>query len=250
MTRSARLAASLLLASASAPVWAQADPARLDDFAVAAPTDNASRVEQLSPARDAVAGSPRPHERTIAPAGPPAPPSAALPQISAPGQAAEPVQLSRPGSRPDEGRAAVSSTADSRPQGVTRIQGHDRCDPQLAKEELARCQRILELRAQEFSAPQAPKLSAEQQLLAERRAAEEREAGSLAGRLRLASRDEPDADLQSNQELASIYLERSRPPAPDTSAPADDQKAATNATQAQILEALQVQTGGAPPPTQ
>jgi hypothetical protein len=226
----------------------QGDPVRLDDFAVAAQHDDPSHIDQLAPGGGPVSGSPAPRERAVAPAEVSAPPSAALAQISTHGQAPEPAQLSRPGSRPDESRAAVSTTADSRPQGVTRLQGQDRCDPQLAREDLVRCQRILELRAQEFHAPAPPKLSAEQQLLAEQRAGERQERGSLQHSLRLASGDEPDADLKSNQELASIYLDRQRPatdtPAPDASQQPD---AATDAKLAQILEALQLPAGGSVP---
>jgi hypothetical protein len=221
------------------------DPARLDDFAVAAQLDDPSHIDQLAPGGGPVTGSPAPRERAVVAAQESAPPSAALVQISTHGQAPEQAQLSRPGSRPDESRAAVSTTADSRPQGVTRLQGQDRCDPQLAKEDLVRCQRILELRAQEFHAPAPPKLSAEQQLLAEQRAGERQERGSLQHSLRLASGDEPDADLKSNQELASIYLDRQRPttdtPAPDASQQPDT---ATDAKLAQILEALQLPAGG------
>jgi len=251
VTRSACLAAAALLAGFSAPVLAQAqpDPARLDDFAVAAPAEDVSHVEQLVPVDDPPHGSPQPRDRAIAAAQPAASPDTDLSQISTKGQDSAQAQLSRPGASPDESRAAVSSTADSRPQGVTHLGGEDRCDPQLAKEALERCRRILELRAQEFNAPAPPQLGAEQQLLAEQQAADDQRSGrSPATRLRLASRDAPDADLQSNQELAALYLGK-QPAPPMSSTPADDPQApATDSSLAQILNALRLQTGGSAPP--
>lgn len=253
MTRLVRLAGVTLLAAISAPLLAQAqaDPARLDDFAVNVQTSDASHVEQLTPSDDRVQGSARKQDRTIATPSPAGPATAALPQISAKGLPAEQPQLSTPGASPDETRAAVSSTADSRPQPVTRLGGHDRCDPQLAGEALERCRRILELRAQEFNAPERPRLSAEQQLLAEQRSADEQQKGPTpATRLRLASRDEPDADLQSNQELAALYLARQQQQAPPETAlqPEDQQAAGGDAALEQILNSLQGQAGGSAPP--
>jgi hypothetical protein len=215
--RPACLAATVLLAGVSAPLLAQADSVRLDEFAVSAPEGDRSRVDQLDPGADRPQASP------------------------------QPLQLSAAGGPPDETQAAVSSTADSRPQGVAHLGGHDRCDPQLVQEELERCRRILELRAQEFNAPAAPQLSAEQRLLAEQRAEDEQPGRSPATRLRLASRDTPDADLQSNQELAALYLARQQAPAA-SAAPPEDQQAAGDASLAEILQGLQVQTGGSAPP--
>jgi hypothetical protein len=221
---------------------AQGDPVRLDDFALDRATDDPSHVEQLTPGDDRVQGSQAPRERTIA--TPPAPkaPTTALPQISTKGQAPEQAQLSHAGVAPDETRAAVSSTADSRPQGVAHLGGHDRCDPQLAGDELARCRKILELRAQEFNAPAPPQLSAEQTLLAEQRADDERPGRSPVARLRLASRDDPDADLQSNQELAALYLGNQQPPA-QQQAP-QDATPESDGSLAQVLETLQIATSG------
>jgi hypothetical protein len=134
---------------------------------------------------------------------------------------------------------------------VTHLGGQDHCDPELAREALERCRRILELRAQEFNAPAPPRLSAEQQLLAEQRSTDEQQSGPTPEtRLRLASRDEPDADLQSNQELAALYLARQQQSLPETAKrPEDEQAAAGDATLAQILNSLQAQGGeSAPPP--
>ena len=249
MTRAGRLAFAFVLAGVSAPVMAQAasDPVRLDEFAVAAAGDDPSHIDQLAPGQDQLQGSSRPSERAIAASQPSAPRTTALRQISRQGQPSEQPQISAPGASADESRAAVSSTADSRPQGVAHLGGHDRCDPQLAREELERCRRILELRAQEFNAPAPPQLSAEQQLLAEQRSEDEHPGRSPATRLRLASRDTPDADLQSNQELAALYLARQQAPPAGATQP-EDQSAADQATSlAEILQGLQVQTGGPPP---
>jgi len=248
VTLATRLAAAALLAGLSAPLAAQsqADPVHLDDFAVAAQGDDTLRVEQLASDGKQVAGSSQPRDRDVAAAEPPAPPATALPQLTAGGQSLEQAQLSKAGAAPDESAAAVSSTAQSRPQGVARLGGSDRCDPQLAEAELERCRRILELRAQEFNAPAPPQLSPEQVLLTEQRYDETGSASrSTETRLRLASREDPDADLQTNQELAALYLARQNPPAqPQPQEPAAPEG---DASLAQILDSLQVATGGGQP---
>jgi hypothetical protein len=250
VTRAARLAAAALLAGLSGPLAAQArgDPVHLDDFAVGKQGDDTLRVEQLETDGKQVGGSSQPRDRAVAAAEPAAPPATALPQLSAEGQSPRQTQISNPGGAPDESAAAVSSTAQSRPQGVARLGGRDRCDPQLPAAERERCQRILELRAQEFNAPAPPELSPEQKLLAEQRTDDEGSAGrSTVTRLRLASRDDPDANLQSNQELAALYLGKQAPPAQPQS-PAQPTPEG-DASLAQILETLQVATsGGQSPP--
>lgn len=249
MNVAVRLSALALLTGASAPLQAQAqaDPARLDEFAVTAAVGNPSHVDQLAPRGDRVEGSPQPRQRAVTAPQPSAPRTTVLRQVSSQDQASAPTQLSTPGAAPDETRAAVSSTADSRPRGVAPLGGHDRCDPQLAGEERARCRRILELRAQEFHAPAPPQLSAEQRLLAEQRGEDESSGRSPGTRLRLASRDAPDADLQSNQELAALYL--GRPQVPQASpTPQEEKDAVGDGSLAAIVQGLLVQTGGAPPP--
>ena len=250
MTRAACLLAATLLAGVSAPLAAQApgDPAHLDDFAVNPGADSSLQVEQVSPGADALRPIAQPQDRTIATPQPSTPRTTGLRQISRQGQPSAQPQLSKAGGAPDETQAAVSSTADSRPRGVVRISGHDRCDPQLAGEELARCRQILELRAQEFNAPAPPQLSAEQQLLAEQRAEDEQPGRSPATRLRLASRDAPDADLQSNQELAALYLARQQNPPVSPASPQDEAANAQDASLAQILRGLEIQTAGSAPP--
>jgi hypothetical protein len=244
VTRAARLAAAMLLASATAPLAAQSqgDPAHLDDFAVSAPSDKSLQVEQVSQGQDKVDSAPQPHDSPVNAEQRTEPVTIDLPQLSAKGQASEQAQLSKAGVKPDESSAAVSSTAESRPGTVQHLGGTDRCDPQLGDAELARCKRTLETRAQEFHAPAPPQLSAEETLLAEQRGDEQRAPSQSAEiRLRLASRDDPDADLESNQELAALYLDRQTAPPP---APADQPAPQIDPSLTQVLQSLQI---GVPP---
>jgi hypothetical protein len=249
MSRAAGLVAAMLLAGVSAPLAAQSqgDPVRLDDFAVGAPSDTSLRVDQLTTGAHEPLATAQPPDRAIASNPATAQPVAPLPQLSAAGQSPHQAQLSAAGAAPDESRAAVSTPAESRPQGVVRIGGRDRCDPQLAKDQLEQCERILELRAQEFHAPAPPELSPEQKLLAEQRTRED-DAGrpSTSLRLRLATRDDPDADLQSNQELAALYL--GKPNAAVTTQRQEPPAAPQEASIAEVLKTLQIATS-APPGT-
>ena len=239
MTAPARLAAAMLLAGFAAPLAAQSqgDPVRLDDLAVSSSADQSLQVQQLSTSEDVQAQTPQQRDRTVSNAERTQPAAPAIRQVSQTGERTEQVQLSKPGASPDQSAAAVSSTAESRPEGVERLAGTDRCDPQLGNAERERCQHILELRSQEFHAPAPPQLSAEEKLLAEQHAQEEALNRSPGTRLRLASRDDPDAELKSNQELAALYLGKQAPPptqAPDQQAPAIDESLA------KVLDALQL----------
>lgn len=102
---------------------------------------------------------------------------------------------------------SLSSRDQSAPGTTTRLGGTDRCDPQTERARDGDCLRILERRAGEFAAPAAPSLSAEEVLLAQRRVDDE-DVGKMTidQRLRRASQTDPDADLSSNQELASLLL--------------------------------------------
>ena len=129
-------------------------------------------------------------------------------QLSQTGETAPAQQVGSRGESRQLAAGSVSTPGDSRPQASAPLAGSDSCDPQLDTEQRERCLRIIERRAAEFSAPEAPQLSAEQALLAQRGDTEELLASQSSGlRLRLASGD-PDPDLESNQELASIYLDR------------------------------------------
>jgi hypothetical protein len=230
------------LALLAAPVAAQEadNRARLDDFAIPA-GDEPSRIDQLSPATPHVEPPAQMVDRTLAEPALPARRSAPPAQLSSDADNSAPAQLSDPGSK-DLHTAAVSSKADSKPGAVVHLQGHDRCDPQLDERRLAECRRILELRADEFHAPAPPQLSPEERLLAQQRAAEFA-AHTPAQRLRMATKGEPDADLTSNQVLASIYLDSNTPPAQpaEPSVPGDASDAAA------ILKAIGIDT---PPPPQ
>ncbi len=182
--------------------------ARIDDFAVPpAAGSSGVRMEQLSDTGPQMPAEIAEPDRAIA--VPPRSEQAGSPteQLSRDVGNGPPTQLSSSAQSRDYETAAVSSKADSAPGTVVRIKGSDRCDPQLAQHLLARCLRILELRASEFNAPAPPQLSAEQKILAEQREREDNLADRSTNlRIRYATMTEPDADLQSNQELASIYL--------------------------------------------
>jgi hypothetical protein len=206
--RSAGLVSMLLAVSASASAQ---DRARLDDFALPA-SEQATGIEQLPTAAPLPPAQRRDRSVTV-----PAPPRAAprpLDQLtSADAEGIAPNQLASVAASRMLAPAAVSSSADSKLQGVQRIGGRDRCDPRLDEATRADCLRILELRAAEFQATEAPQLSAEQKLLAEEQRKDERYAPSSTLRLRLATADDPDAELSSNQEIAAIYLAREGDPA-------------------------------------
>lgn len=243
MKTAARLAAALALGLAL-PAWAQegADKARLDDFAV--PQERADlRIEQLDDAAASLpAGEQLGSDRALAVPGPPQTGRAPMAQLSRPGETAPSQQLSDRAESRELAAGSVSSPNDSRPRASAPLVGSDSCDPQLDTEQLERCLRILELRAAEFSAPEAPRLSAEQALLAERGEDDERLASrSSTLRLRLAAGD-PNAEFASNQELASIYLDRARTePSPGA---AQEPGETADASLAEVLQSLQIEVAG------
>lgn len=240
MIRTFAVACGLLGAVFSAPAHAQerGDAARLDDFALPE-AQQALRVEQLSDGESS--DQPQQHvDRTL---GRPvqSDPGGAMPaQLSSTGESGAVTQLpSTRQSRLSLG-TAVSNTQDSAPGSVVRIGGQDRCDPQLSQKFYAACLRVLELRSDEFNAPQAPVLSAEQRLLAEQRQREEGSAEtSTALRLRYATAMQPDADLQSNQELAAIYFGEPAPVPRDAPAETTDEP-----NLGEILQGLGITTIG------
>jgi len=223
MTRAAVLwcgGAAALLATAA---FAQdADRVRLDDFAVPQSAAAPQRIEQLAP-EDPTPLPQQAVDRTLARPAQSEEGGEMPAQLSVVGGGGAVAQLgSRSESRPAPGQS-VSSTSDSKPGTVARIGGQDRCDPQLTQRFYAECLKILELRSDEFDAPQPAALSAEQRLLAEQRQREESLAGSSAAlRLRYATAMQPDADLQSNQELAAIYFNEPTPTPPSEPAEAPE----------------------------
>lgn len=214
---------------------------RLDEFSVA-PGDGSLGVEQVSPRPEPVQPEPQIRDRSISGSPMPRRRSLSPDQLSDNDQGSFQSQLSDGSNSTTPIPAAGSTPADSRPQGVTRLVGSDRCDPQLPERDLAQCLRILELRAQEFSAPAPPQLSAEQSLLASRSDDELAAVSMGRNRIRFATVQEPNADLDSNQELASIYL--ALPAAPPIRQP--DELPEEAATLADIIVAI---TQGAPPPS-
>ena len=194
---------AVFIAGAS-PAQDHGDAVRLDDFALPAAAQPFP-VEQLTKG-DKLPAPEQHADRTLA-SPPPSEPGGAMPsQLSAAGEDSAMTQLAATGQSRTALTGSVADPRDRPPGAVTRIGGHDRCDPQAVQAVYAECLRILERRSDEFSAPKAPTLSAEQRLLAEQRQGDETMTPSSALRLRLASVAQPDADLASNQELASVYL--------------------------------------------
>lgn len=233
-----RSLALVLVLLAAAPLAAQ-DRARLDDFALPAEEQSVG-VEQLTEAKPLPPEQLR--DRSLAVPGLPAAPSALMGQLSSEGRSSAQSQLTGREASRRIAPAGVSSAADSKPQIVQRIGGRDRCDPQaLEGAEGARCLRILELRAAEFQATEAPQLSAEQKLLTQQQREDDRVATSSARRLRLASSDDPDAELHTNQEIAAIYLERE---GIGTSPPPSEMPVESGIPAGNLLEALQAALPG------
>jgi len=236
--RKALLWCGALTVLAAGPLLAQeqADPARLDDFAVPAAAQSLP-VEQLTTG-DTLRAPPQQADRTLASPSRSEPGSAMPAQLSAPGAGGTITQLAGTGQSRTALTGSVADPKDRPPGAVARIGGHDRCDPQSVQAVYAECLRILELRSDEFSAPKAPTLSAEQRLLAEQRQGDETMTPSSAMRLRLATVAQPDAELPSNQELASVYLKEPENPVAEQ-APEPEPSA-----YAALLEGL-----GLPPPS-
>lgn len=178
----------------------------LNEFAV--PADAADRtVDQLTvPEPQSIPADRDQTDRTVSVFQARTSPGVAIAQVPRRSAPAAPAQIT-----PDEGGpsdiADLSSRAHSAPGSVTRLEGSDRCDPQGNQARYQTCLRILERRADEFAAPTAPSLSAEEALLAQR-AAYDKDPATLTinQRISRASQSDPDADLTSNQELASIIL--------------------------------------------
>ncbi len=243
MRRSTRLAVALFaLGAASSGAGQESENrARLDDFAVA-PGDGTLAVEQVSPDADVVRTERQARDRSIAGPVSAERPSLRPDQVFSGNQGSVQTQLSDGADPTGPIPSAGSTAADSRPEGVTRLAGSDRCDPQLPKRDLVRCLQILELRAEEFSAPAPPQLSAEQSLLAGQSDDERATVRASGNRLRFATVQDPDANLDSNQELASIFL------AVPTALPVEqpDELPEEASTLADIIVAI---TQGSPPPT-
>ncbi len=229
--------ALMVLAGAAAHAQDDSDKVRLDDFSLPA-TEQAQPLEQVS--RGTTAPLPeQARDRTLArPARSEAAGTTAT-QLTDTDDAGPVTQLASPTQSRTGLAGAAANPGDRVPGAVQRIGGQDKCDPQLERAALAECLRILELRAAEFSAPGPAVLSPEQRLLGELRDSDDRLArSSSAMRLRLATTGEPDADLESNQELAAVYL--GAPEAPAQPLPAETDQ---TASLIELLQNLGIQTG-------
>ena len=232
----------LLLAVLAGPALGQdqADRARLDDFAVPH-AESSLRVEQL-PATTGSLPQQRP-DRALARPTRSDPAGAVSSQLSSTEDADPVTQLANPA----ESRRALggsgSSVKDRAPGGVVRLGGQDRCDPQLIQRFYAECLRVLELRSEEFAGPPPPSLSAEQQLLVAQRQPDQSLADAATGQRLRSGTNQTDADVQSNQELAAIFLK----------APADNNTVLLNqgadtqaASLAEVLKTLGIETVAPP----
>lgn len=214
----------LMLAGAAAHAQDRSDRVRLDDFAL--PANQASL-----PLEQVTNGTPPPppeqqRDRTLARPARSEPAGTAAAQLTGADDAGPVAQLADRAQSRTGLAGAPANPRDRVPGAVQRIGGQDRCDPQLEQAALAECLRILELRAAEFSAPGPAVLSPEQRLLGELRDTDDRLARSSAAmRLRYAITAEPDADLESNQELAAVYL--GTPDAPTQPVPAETDQTAS-----------------------
>lgn len=162
---------------------------------------------------DALQTSQEEPDRSLSVPAPPAQGRDPLPQPRTPDDLMRGAQLSGSGESRQLAAAGISSRTDSKPGPAGGIAGNDRCDPQADRAKLQSCERILERRAAEFQAAEAPRLTAEQALLAQNQSGDRSQSLARAPARSLdPSASDPDADLRSNQELAAIYLDSTAPP--------------------------------------
>ncbi|HEY9579062.1 MAG TPA: hypothetical protein VIR65_04255 [Rhizorhapis sp.] len=123
-------------------------------------------------------------------------------------QAGAPVQLYR-GGPTAQASEALSRPSDGRTGAVTPVTGEDRCDAAKQDKDKARqeaCAKVIETRAAEFTRPDPTILSPEQRLLVDQRLREG--PGTVLGASRRLARDaDANADLISNQAVASVALQ-------------------------------------------
>jgi hypothetical protein len=214
------LSAGLLVAAAAAPATAQENAAmtRIDDFAPSASNAGVA-VAQVGDGAGESSASRAVDTPVQVRAGP-----ITTKQLSGVDERqSHTAQLAPAGDRSPQAAPPLSSRTDGRPGNVVRLDGQDRCDPQdVDAKRRDLCRRVLELRAREFSATQAPKLSAEEALLAQQF---RRELGSLSTNADLERRREAaDPEETATQELGFLLSPAQQPPA---SAPAPADKAET-----------------------
>lgn len=220
MIRGAFLAAAFGLAGTTAPAQDNADKARLDEFAAPTSAKGITAEQVSSPSATGTVAVDQRVDRSIGSAqSAPANRASTAEQVAPPVPYAPVRQVSPAGDRQAQAAAPLSRREEGRPQGTERLDGADRCDPQARSvEAIALCKRVIELRAREYSATEAPRLSAEQELLA-RQSSSSTEA--LAN-LDAIERAPTNADERAAQELGFLTLsDRAQAPAPEEEPPTD-----------------------------
>jgi len=121
------------------------------------------------------------------------------------------------GKRSANAAAPLSSPAQGKPEGVVRLEGNDRCDPDSPQANTPACAHAIEKRAAEFTRPSPTELTPEQRLLIRQNATASEP--TIQSTLRRIGRNDVDADDPDAQSVASIVLETAppppTPPAPD-----------------------------------
>ncbi|KHK93339.1 hypothetical protein [Novosphingobium malaysiense] len=196
------------LALAAAPYTApnQGDKVRLDDFAVSKEREDRTVMTQISeaPPLDHTSVAEQDRKITVAEAPHRDEGGTDLTQLASPGETGSTDQVVRAKDERGKAIAPISGRKDSKPEPVSPVAGHDACDPQARTAQSdAQCQRILELRSDEFHATEAPRLSAEQKLLAQQELRERKvSASAKQSDLLTIDPDDPTA-----QQLAATALQ-------------------------------------------
>jgi hypothetical protein len=152
----------------------------------------------------------------------------------------QPTQLSKgpPSAQPPQ---ALSQPAQGRTGAIDRVEGADRCDARLPKDQRpSDCSRVIETRADDFARPSPTQLSPEQKLLLDQQLQTENNAVADATR-RLASSGHTDNSIESLG-VASIVLGQGQ--AQPEEQPAEEADPATDAAAQAVLQIL----SSLPPP--
>lgn len=169
-------------------------------------------------------------------------PALPLVQVGGRDRATTGTQLST-GGRSAQAAAPLSSTGQSRPQAVVRLNGPDACDPAAQTASSTMCERVIETRSAEYRSASAPTLSPEQRLLIDQ---QQREMTSdPAAIVRRLGRSGVDADAVDAQSVASLVL----PGNPIASAPVDPEDPADGLSPetVNLIEAIVQNAQGAVP---
>ena len=147
-------------------------------------------------------------------------------------------QLSN-GARSATAAAPLSTPAQGKPEGVVRLEGKDRCDPNSPQAKTPACAHAIETRAAEFTRPPPTELTPEQRLLI--RQNEAANAPSTRRALKRIGKNDVDADDLGAQSVASIVLTPPEAPTPPTPDPTQDVSpgVSTDVIVETIIQALQ-----------